>query len=174
MICLDLSLSCPLKIFFLICTVNCNTFLFSHIMLFVLHFTGLLMVCMSGYIIEITDSWVTVFSVLAVVNIMGVTIFIVLGDAKRVDQPQIIWTSCQQILPLQAISGFPYLSFVTNVLETLQHSKTLYNNFVIMYLFKCILNIWQSWLEIIQWNNVLFIWNVSLINIRNKKYKRNH
>ncbi|XP_067250887.1 voltage-gated purine nucleotide uniporter SLC17A9 [Chanodichthys erythropterus] len=53
-------------------------------------FTGLLMVCMSGYIIEITDSWVTVFSVLAVVNIIGVTMFIVLGDAKRVDQPQII------------------------------------------------------------------------------------
>lgn len=62
-------------------------------MLFVLYFTGLLVVCMSGYIIEITDSWMIVFSVLAVVNIIGVTIFIVLGDAKRVDQldqPQII------------------------------------------------------------------------------------
>lgn len=62
-------------------------------MLFVLCFAGLLMVYMSGYIIEITGSWETVFSILAVVNIIGVTVFIVLGDAKRVDQldqPQII------------------------------------------------------------------------------------
>ncbi|XP_067269965.1 voltage-gated purine nucleotide uniporter SLC17A9 [Pseudorasbora parva] len=56
-------------------------------------FAGLLMVYMSGYIIEITGSWETVFSVLALVNIIGVFIFIVLGEAKRVDQmdqPQII------------------------------------------------------------------------------------
>jgi len=51
------------------------------------------MVYMSGYIIEMTGSWETVFSILALVNIIGVTIFIVLGEAKRVDQldqPQII------------------------------------------------------------------------------------
>jgi len=62
-------------------------------MLYVLYFTGLLMVYMSGYIIEMTGSWETVFSILALVNIIGVTIFIVLGEAKRVDQldqPQII------------------------------------------------------------------------------------
>ncbi|KAK7145966.1 hypothetical protein R3I93_013632 [Phoxinus phoxinus] len=56
-------------------------------------FSGLLMVYMSGYIIEMTGSWETVFSILALVNIIGVTIFIVLGEAKRVDQldqPQII------------------------------------------------------------------------------------
>ncbi|XP_056117040.1 solute carrier family 17 member 9 [Rhinichthys klamathensis goyatoka] len=56
-------------------------------------FSGLLMVYMSGYIIEMTGSWETVFSILALVNIIGITIFIVLGEAKRVDQldqPQII------------------------------------------------------------------------------------
>ncbi|XP_042585592.1 solute carrier family 17 member 9 [Cyprinus carpio] len=57
-------------------------------------FTGLLLVYMSGYMIEVTGSWVNVFSVLAVVNVIGVTIFIALGEAKRVDQPQIISTSC--------------------------------------------------------------------------------
>ncbi|XP_073675179.1 voltage-gated purine nucleotide uniporter SLC17A9 [Garra rufa] len=60
-------------------------------------FTGLLLVSLSGYMIEITGSWVNVFSVLALVNVIGVTIFIVLGEAKRVDQvdqPQIISTSC--------------------------------------------------------------------------------
>ncbi|CAM4716977.1 unnamed protein product [Leuciscus chuanchicus] len=54
-------------------------------------FSGLLMVYMSGYIIEMTGSWETVFSILALVNIIGVTIFILLGEAKRVDQqPQMI------------------------------------------------------------------------------------
>uniref|UniRef100_A0A672LAV0 Voltage-gated purine nucleotide uniporter SLC17A9 n=1 Tax=Sinocyclocheilus grahami TaxID=75366 RepID=A0A672LAV0_SINGR len=48
--------------------------------------TCLLLVYTSGYMIEVTGSWVNVFSVLAVVNVIGVTIFIVLGEAKRVDQ----------------------------------------------------------------------------------------
>lgn len=145
-------------------------------MLFVLCFAGLLMVYMSGYIIEITGSWETVFSILAVVNIIGVTVFIVLGDAKRVDQPQIIWTSCwKQILPLQGILGFPYLSFVTNGLETLQHSKTLYNNFVIIYFFKCILNIWQRWNWKWYSETMFYITNIYLNCNFNKykKYKRN-
>ncbi|XP_051510058.1 solute carrier family 17 member 9-like [Myxocyprinus asiaticus] len=56
-------------------------------------FSGGLCTCISGYMIEITGSWVTVFSLLALVNVIGVAIFIVLSDAKRVDQlnePQII------------------------------------------------------------------------------------
>ncbi|XP_016086132.1 solute carrier family 17 member 9-like [Sinocyclocheilus grahami] len=60
-------------------------------------FTGLLLVYLSGYMIEITGSWVNVFSILALVNVIGVTVFIALGEAKRVDQldqPQIISTSC--------------------------------------------------------------------------------
>ncbi|XP_052419429.1 solute carrier family 17 member 9 isoform X1 [Carassius gibelio] len=57
-------------------------------------FTGLLLVYMSGYMIEVTGSWVNVFSVLAAVNVIGVTVFIALGEAKRVDQPQMISTSC--------------------------------------------------------------------------------
>lgn len=111
---------------YLICTVNCNTYfsiallLFSYLILFVLYFTGLLLVYMSGYMIEVTGSWVNVFSVLAVVNVIGVTIFIVLGEAKRVDQPQIISTSCwKQMLPLRDIFVFLYLSFVTNGLKLL-------------------------------------------------------
>ncbi|XP_050973572.1 solute carrier family 17 member 9 [Labeo rohita] len=58
-------------------------------------FTGLLLVYLSGYMIEITGSWVNVFSVLALVNVIGVTIFIALGEAKRVDQvdqPQTVST----------------------------------------------------------------------------------
>ncbi|KAI2661710.1 hypothetical protein H4Q32_007361 [Labeo rohita] len=42
-----------------------------------------------------TGSWVNVFSVLALVNVIGVTIFIALGEAKRVDQvdqPQTVST----------------------------------------------------------------------------------
>uniref|UniRef100_A0A8C1AZU2 Voltage-gated purine nucleotide uniporter SLC17A9 n=2 Tax=Cyprinus carpio TaxID=7962 RepID=A0A8C1AZU2_CYPCA len=57
-------------------------------------FTGLLLVYLSGYMIEITGSWVNVFSILALVNVTGVTVFIALGEAKRVDQSQIISTSC--------------------------------------------------------------------------------
>ncbi|XP_065102992.1 voltage-gated purine nucleotide uniporter SLC17A9 isoform X1 [Paramisgurnus dabryanus] len=56
-------------------------------------FTGLVMVYISGYMIEVTGSWLTVFSLLALVNIIGVTVFIVLGKAERVDvldQPQSI------------------------------------------------------------------------------------
>ncbi|XP_001336574.1 voltage-gated purine nucleotide uniporter SLC17A9 isoform X2 [Danio rerio] len=56
-------------------------------------FTGLLMVYISGYMIEVTGSWVNVFSVLALVNVIGVAVFITLGEAKRIDQldePEII------------------------------------------------------------------------------------
>ncbi|KAL6458856.1 hypothetical protein MHYP_G00323280 [Metynnis hypsauchen] len=49
-------------------------------------FTGLLMVYISGYLIEVTGSWETVFTLLSLVNFIGITVFIIFGKAKRVDQ----------------------------------------------------------------------------------------
>ncbi|XP_023131425.1 solute carrier family 17 member 9-like [Amphiprion ocellaris] len=46
---------------------------------------GLVLVSVSGYLIEVTLSWATVFSVITLVNVTGLGIFIVFGDARRVD-----------------------------------------------------------------------------------------
>ena len=47
--------------------------------------TGLVMVSLSGYLIEVTLSWATVFTLIILVNAMGLGIFIIFGDARRVD-----------------------------------------------------------------------------------------
>ncbi|GAA6081434.1 solute carrier family 17 member 9 isoform X1 [Tachysurus ichikawai] len=49
-------------------------------------FTSLLMVYISGYLIEVTGSWLTVFGQLILVNFFGVFVFIIFGEAKQVDQ----------------------------------------------------------------------------------------
>lgn len=46
---------------------------------------GLVLVSFSGYLIEVTLSWSTVFSLVTLVNVTGLGIFLVFGDAKRVD-----------------------------------------------------------------------------------------
>lgn len=47
---------------------------------------GVLMVYISGYLIEVTGSWLTVFSYLILVNFVGVAVFIIFGEAKLVDR----------------------------------------------------------------------------------------
>uniref|UniRef100_A0A3P9KS50 Voltage-gated purine nucleotide uniporter SLC17A9 n=1 Tax=Oryzias latipes TaxID=8090 RepID=A0A3P9KS50_ORYLA len=49
-------------------------------------FMGLLLVSFSGYLIEITLSWATVFSLIILVNATGLGIFLIFGDAQRLDQ----------------------------------------------------------------------------------------
>uniref|UniRef100_A0A3Q1G552 Voltage-gated purine nucleotide uniporter SLC17A9 n=1 Tax=Acanthochromis polyacanthus TaxID=80966 RepID=A0A3Q1G552_9TELE len=46
---------------------------------------GLVLVSVSGYLIEVTMSWATVFSLITLVNVTGLGIFIIFGDARRVD-----------------------------------------------------------------------------------------
>uniref|UniRef100_A0A8C9Z637 Voltage-gated purine nucleotide uniporter SLC17A9 n=1 Tax=Sander lucioperca TaxID=283035 RepID=A0A8C9Z637_SANLU len=48
-------------------------------------FMGLVSVSLSGYLIEVTLSWATVFSLITLVNVTGLGIFLILGDASRVD-----------------------------------------------------------------------------------------
>ncbi|XP_028265856.1 solute carrier family 17 member 9-like [Parambassis ranga] len=48
-------------------------------------FMGLVMVSVSGYLIEVTLSWASVFSLIILVNTTGLGIFIVFGDGRRVD-----------------------------------------------------------------------------------------
>lgn len=47
--------------------------------------TGVLLVNLSGYLIEVTLSWDPVFSLLILVNTTGLLIFLIFGDARRVD-----------------------------------------------------------------------------------------
>lgn len=47
--------------------------------------TGLVLVSLSGYLIQVTLSWTTVFAVIMLVNSAGLTVFLILGDAQRVD-----------------------------------------------------------------------------------------
>ncbi|XP_074499563.1 voltage-gated purine nucleotide uniporter SLC17A9-like [Sebastes fasciatus] len=48
-------------------------------------FMGLVMVSVSGYLIEVTQSWTTVFSLITLVNTTGLCVFLIFGDARRVD-----------------------------------------------------------------------------------------
>ncbi|XP_067095920.1 voltage-gated purine nucleotide uniporter SLC17A9-like isoform X2 [Osmerus mordax] len=48
-------------------------------------FTGLILVYLSGYLIEVTTSWVPVFSIITLVNVVGIAVFLIFGDAQRVD-----------------------------------------------------------------------------------------
>ncbi|XP_047433843.1 solute carrier family 17 member 9-like [Mugil cephalus] len=48
-------------------------------------FTGLVLVSVSGYLIEVTLSWATVFSLITLINAVGLGIFVIFGDARRVD-----------------------------------------------------------------------------------------
>ncbi|XP_054464706.1 solute carrier family 17 member 9-like [Anoplopoma fimbria] len=48
-------------------------------------FMGLVMVSVSGYLIEVTLSWATVFSLITVVNVTGLGVFLIFGEAHRVD-----------------------------------------------------------------------------------------
>lgn len=47
--------------------------------------TGLVLVSLSGYLIEVTQSWASVFSLVSLVNVTGLVIFLIFGDAHRVD-----------------------------------------------------------------------------------------
>lgn len=46
---------------------------------------GLILVSSSGYLIEVTLSWAKVFSLITLVNATGLGIFLIFGDARRVD-----------------------------------------------------------------------------------------
>ncbi|KAG7520883.1 solute carrier family 17 member 9-like [Solea senegalensis] len=48
-------------------------------------FMGLVVVALSGYLIEVTQSWASVFSLIGLINVTGLGIFLVFGDAHRVD-----------------------------------------------------------------------------------------
>ncbi|KAM9785544.1 voltage-gated purine nucleotide uniporter SLC17A9-like [Neosynchiropus ocellatus] len=48
-------------------------------------FMGLLTVSFSGYLIEVTSSWAAVFSLITLINTVGLGIFLVFGDTRRVD-----------------------------------------------------------------------------------------
>ncbi|CAJ1084640.1 solute carrier family 17 member 9-like [Xyrichtys novacula] len=48
-------------------------------------FGGLLMVSLSGYLIEVTQSWAWVFSLITLMNTSGLGIFLIFGNARRVD-----------------------------------------------------------------------------------------
>uniref|UniRef100_A0A8C2XA42 Voltage-gated purine nucleotide uniporter SLC17A9 n=1 Tax=Cyclopterus lumpus TaxID=8103 RepID=A0A8C2XA42_CYCLU len=48
-------------------------------------FMGLVLVSVSGYLIEVTMSWASVFSLITLVNATGLGIFLIFGEARRVD-----------------------------------------------------------------------------------------
>uniref|UniRef100_A0A3Q3M3S3 Voltage-gated purine nucleotide uniporter SLC17A9 n=1 Tax=Labrus bergylta TaxID=56723 RepID=A0A3Q3M3S3_9LABR len=48
-------------------------------------FSGVLMVYFSGYLIEATGSWATVFALITTVNLLGLCTFLAFAEARRVD-----------------------------------------------------------------------------------------
>lgn len=40
---------------------------------------------LSGYLIEVTQTWSNVFAVITLINTTGLGVFLILGDAQRVD-----------------------------------------------------------------------------------------
>ncbi|XP_057684565.1 solute carrier family 17 member 9-like [Corythoichthys intestinalis] len=51
-------------------------------------FTGLLMVSLSGYAVEVTRSWASVFTLVVSVHTAGLAVFVYFGDARPVDVVQ--------------------------------------------------------------------------------------
>lgn len=48
--------------------------------------SGVVSVSLTGYLIEMTQTWATVFSLVALINTTGLGIYMVFGDAQRLDQ----------------------------------------------------------------------------------------
>ncbi|MEQ2200511.1 hypothetical protein XENOCAPTIV_030381 [Xenoophorus captivus] len=48
-------------------------------------FSGVLMVYFSGYLIEATGSWGSMFALITTVNLMGLFTFLAFAEARRVD-----------------------------------------------------------------------------------------
>lgn len=46
---------------------------------------GVIMVYFSGYLIEATGSWASVFALITVVNLMGLGTFLTFAEARRMD-----------------------------------------------------------------------------------------
>lgn len=46
---------------------------------------GVIMVYFSGYLIEATGSWASVFGLITVVNLLGLGMFLTFAEARRVD-----------------------------------------------------------------------------------------
>lgn len=46
---------------------------------------GVVGVCLSGYLIETTGSWICVFNLVAIISNLGLCTFLVFGKAQRVD-----------------------------------------------------------------------------------------
>lgn len=47
--------------------------------------TGVVLVSLSGYLIEVTQSWSVVFVLITLVNATGLGVFLIFGGARRVD-----------------------------------------------------------------------------------------
>nr|XP_014342411.1 PREDICTED: solute carrier family 17 member 9 [Latimeria chalumnae] len=52
---------------------------------FLIFFLGVCLVYLSGYLIEVTVSWTSVFHLIALVNVLGLSVFLMFGQAQRVD-----------------------------------------------------------------------------------------
>ncbi|XP_019962982.1 voltage-gated purine nucleotide uniporter SLC17A9-like [Paralichthys olivaceus] len=48
-------------------------------------FMGVVLVSLTGYLIEVTLTWASVFSLISLVNTTGLVVFLLFGDAQRVD-----------------------------------------------------------------------------------------
>lgn len=55
------------------------------LMLFCVRLLGVIMVYFSGYLIEATGSWASVFGIITVVNLLGLGTFLSFGEARRMD-----------------------------------------------------------------------------------------
>lgn len=49
-------------------------------------FSGVVVVSLSGYLIDLTQTWAIVFSLIALINATGLGVFMFFGDAQRIDQ----------------------------------------------------------------------------------------
>lgn len=48
-------------------------------------FLGVIMVYFSGYLIETTGSWASVFGLITAVNLLGLAVFLAFAEARRLD-----------------------------------------------------------------------------------------
>lgn len=72
-------------LFFFVCLFMLCLFHNTPLMVTLSSYAGVLMVYFSGYLIETTGSWATVFALITTVNLLGLCTFLAFAEARRVD-----------------------------------------------------------------------------------------
>lgn len=141
--------------------------------------TGVVLVSLSGYLIEVTQSWSVVFALITLVNATGLGVFLIFGGARRVDLveysriieiwPRVIYDHYVFQNMLVFIYLFIYL-LMNQVIHNTSH-KNIYLYFCLA-MFKVLLldscsTAFEWWAHVLSYRAVFFPPNFVCIRVEN-------